>query len=711
MAVPLLVSTIFLVILAVMLNLSAEEGKREAHDRDIVLTVQRIDALGRQLTFSTMHYMVTHSNITSSSQKLLEAQYAQQSAFLERLVADDPELSALHRQIKMTEDHTIVHRRQIEQLIPEDTETQSPLAMVPYFAKLRADFKKLMLEKEQFADAVMHKQRKSTVSSASWKAIIASVLLIGLLSNVGLSLFLSNLFSRSMSKRLSTLVDNSVKLSCGQPLNPPIKGADEIAKLDSVFHDMAAKLDASARKEKAVVDEAVDVICSLDYNGRFVAINPACQSTWGYSPDELLGKHMSSIAAGDDIADTHSWLQEMVGSNSEAAFENRIVRKDQTIVHMLWSVFRSQAQKLFFCVAHDVTQRKMAETLLREGEARMRQILESVPLGLLILSPDGAIEMINQSIEQMYGYSDSNLVGQPVSILFKSNQSIAAQQLLEELQSSSWGLPSQLIAVTQSGAIFPADLVLTEFFIFGERKWLVVVADVSQRKETERLKQEFIAMVSHDLRTPLTTVMMTMQSLSSGAFGDLNEKGSTRITAAQHEVSRLVHLINGLLELDKLEAGHLEVEYNLVDINEVLERSIGSVGYLAEKNGIQITKSVSASDVLADSSSLIQVLVNLLANAIKFSARGSTIEVSAAETAGAVEIRVKDQGRGIPASSIDTVFDRFKQVERADRTDKGGSGLGLAICKSIVEAHKGTIGVESEVGAGSTFWFRIPLMD
>jgi len=711
-AVPLLVSTLFLIILAVMLNLSEREAKREAHNKEILMTIQRLDFLSKESTTIVIRWVFNRTNADSSRMKQIQDQYDQQLANLKVLVADDPELSVRVQQIKMGEESAVALKRKYEQSLPGDATTMSTMAMAPYLTKLHVEYDKIVRGRRDFADLVMSRQKKPAISSATWREIIICVLSIGLSCNIGLSLFLSSLFSRSMTKRLSVLVDNSMRLSAGQSLNAPLSGADEIASLDEVFHDMAAKLEALARKEKAMMDEAVDVICSLDYSGRIVAINPACTNTWRYPPDELLGRHISSIVSADDIEATRSLLQGLTMNKNETSFENQVVCKDQTIVHMLWSVFWSQEQKQYFCVAHDVTQRKIAESMLREGEARMRQILESVPLGLVILSPDGAIEIINQCLEQMFGYSDSELIGKSVSILVDPTQNVHSSQLLEELlQPSLWGPSSQLSAITKGGAAFPAELVLTEFFIFGERKWLVVIADISPRKETERVKQEFIAMVSHDLRTPLTTVMMTMQSLLAGTFGELNEKGSTRIAAAQNEVSRLVHLINGLLEIDRLEAGRMEIQRDLVDINDLIARSISSVGYLAEKNGIQIIKSVSASDALADDSSLIQVLVNLLANAIKFSTPGSTIEINAEEISGTVEFRVKDQGRGIPASSISTVFDRFRQVERSDHTEKGGSGLGLAICKSIVEAHGGTIGVESIEGAGSTFWFRIPVED
>ena len=227
-------------------------------------------------------------------------------------------------------------------------------------------------------------------------------------------------------------------------------------------------------------------------------------------------------------------------------------------------------------------------------------------------------------------------------------------------------------------------------------------------KELDRLKKEFVSMVSHDLRTPLTSIGGLLEFLEAGMLGQLTEKGKKQVAMAQNDAMRLIGLINDLLDIDKLESGKLEMHFGPVDIRTVISRSTAAVSSLSSSRKIEINVDLRDEQIIADADRLVQVVVNLLSNAIKFSPSPSTIEIDCVADSESATVRIRDHGRGIPASHLDLVFDRFSQVEIADSKKLGGSGLGLAICKQIIEQHNGTIGVESEEGRGSCFWFKLP---
>jgi signal transduction histidine kinase len=170
----------------------------------------------------------------------------------------------------------------------------------------------------------------------------------------------------------------------------------------------------------------------------------------------------------------------------------------------------------------------------------------------------------------------------------------------------------------------------------------------------------------------------------------------------------LIGLINDILDIEKLEAGKLDMVFDNSPMQDILERSEQSTGSFATANGVKLEIIPSDVIVYADGDRIVQVLVNLLSNAIKFSPRDATVTVYTEYAAGFVQVRVVDRGRGIPDKFKKLLFQRFQQVEASDAKKKGGTGLGLAICKGIIEQHGGQIGVESEEGKGSSFWFRIP---
>jgi signal transduction histidine kinase len=238
---------------------------------------------------------------------------------------------------------------------------------------------------------------------------------------------------------------------------------------------------------------------------------------------------------------------------------------------------------------------------------------------------------------------------------------------------------------------------------------MVSVEDLTREMEVERMKQEFIAMVSHDLRTPLTSVGSTLSLVKAGLFGPINKNGIERIDSTQETLDRLIRLVNELLQLEKMGSGTFTLDLAGTTLQTVIERSIDSVSIAAKSNSVRLRADHDLElELIADEDRLVQVLVNLLANAIKYSPPGGVILINCSSYDNWAEIRVTDQGRGIPQAMQSTIFEKFRQVQTQDASKLGGIGLGLAISKCIVEQHGGHIGVSSKEGEGSTFWFKIP---
>jgi len=223
-----------------------------------------------------------------------------------------------------------------------------------------------------------------------------------------------------------------------------------------------------------------------------------------------------------------------------------------------------------------------------------------------------------------------------------------------------------------------------------------------------RMKQEFLAMITHDIRTPLASMQGTLNLIARGAYGDeLSGKTRDAMEATDHEFQRLINLINDLLDVEQLESGKLDMHFDLIPIAYVLEKSYQAIRGSADQKQISISIPDCDVEVYADGDRLVQVLINLLANAIKFSPQKGSITVSIDEDQQWVTVKVQDQGPGIAEEHHARIFDRFRQADSAAGTKEKGAGLGLAICKDIIEAHHGTLGVESAPERGSIFWFRV----
>jgi len=228
------------------------------------------------------------------------------------------------------------------------------------------------------------------------------------------------------------------------------------------------------------------------------------------------------------------------------------------------------------------------------------------------------------------------------------------------------------------------------------------LADAAKRK------QELIQMVTHDLRTPMTSIDASLRIMMVDPSGGLPEKTVQRIGVAKRSSERLLNLINDLLDIERLETGSFPIDRAEVFACKLIESPIESLRALAGAKGVTLESAETDLCVFADPARIEQVLVNLLSNAIKFSPDGASVQVEVSIAGDDAEFRVIDHGRGVPEEYKSVIFERFGQVKKEDSERGKGTGLGLPICKALVEAHKGSIGVRSKEGEGSTFWFRIP---
>jgi signal transduction histidine kinase len=236
-----------------------------------------------------------------------------------------------------------------------------------------------------------------------------------------------------------------------------------------------------------------------------------------------------------------------------------------------------------------------------------------------------------------------------------------------------------------------------------------MVEDITERKEMERIKDELLSVVGHELRTPLTSIRGSLGLLEAGVAGELGDEARQMVVIARENTERLVRLVNDTLDLERLEAGRIDIDPRAVSPGELLATTDKVVQPLADAAGVDLSWEADELELLVDPDRIVQALVNLIANAIKFSPPGSCVHTRIHADGAVARVSVADRGRGIPADQLETIFERFRQVDASDGREKGGTGLGLAISRAIVEQHAGRIWAESEPGQGSTFHMELPL--
>jgi signal transduction histidine kinase len=229
--------------------------------------------------------------------------------------------------------------------------------------------------------------------------------------------------------------------------------------------------------------------------------------------------------------------------------------------------------------------------------------------------------------------------------------------------------------------------------------------------ELEKFKRELTAMVTHELRSPLTSIQGVLTLLRVGALGEIPPLAQQKVEMAESNTQRLIRLINDLLDIEKMEAGKLEMAPQATPLQSIFDQSVAAVQDFAAQHHVDIINEPTDLWANVDADRLTQVVINFLSNAIKYSDSGSNVTITSQQQSSFIKVLVTDTGRGIPEDYKEKIFEKFQQVNAKDTRERKGTGLGLAISKSIVEQHGGDIGVDSEVGKGSTFWFTVPIAE
>jgi two-component system phosphate regulon sensor histidine kinase PhoR len=364
-----------------------------------------------------------------------------------------------------------------------------------------------------------------------------------------------------------------------------------------------------------------------------------------------------------------------------------------------------------------------------EDRTRFAAVLSGMEEGVLVLDRVGRVLLINPALERMLGCRPDEAIGhrwieivrqhdlnELIAAVLKSGEAKTAEIVVDEpggrQHSSVTRDGKQHSSVTLDGPrTFAVQGSVARRPDAGddERRSVFVFHDVTRLKRLERVRSDFIANVSHELRTPLTSIIGYLEALLDGAHEEPRQREEFLRIMKTHG-DRLNALVSDLLQLSQIESGEYRWRRDSVDVVALVRRAEGLVAPLAQRKQIALrcAGTIPALHVIADAEKLMQVLLNLLDNALKYTDEGGAVDVEVEAGDGVAVIRVRDTGIGIPPADQPRIFERFYRVDRARSRALGGTGLGLSIVKHIVEAHGGTVGVESRLGKGSTFCVTLP---
>jgi two-component system sensor kinase FixL len=506
------------------------------------------------------------------------------------------------------------------------------------------------------------------------------------------------------------------------------KGVDPISTVDH-------RLEASF--EQAAVGMA-----QVALDGRWLRVNDQCSTITGYSKDELLGGSFQHITHPEDLAQDLAQIESLLSGEAERyAIDKRYLRKEGGIVwvHLTVTLIRNAvgAPDFFVVVIQDISDRKHVEANLVDSEARYRAIFDSAVEAIAVIDSRGNIQSINPAAQRIFGYAPAELVGKNVRTLMPQRIAKEHDAYLDRYRTTRAraiiGIGREVEGMRKDGTALSIDLSVAEWERAGQTFFTGIMRDITPRREAEaalrtseetlrslqneyahlaRVNEmgEMAAAIAHEINQPLTAIV---NNLNAGLYA--GEEGFTQsafdeaqdvMTAASEQALRAGEIVRRLREFVGKSTGDRRVEA----IDTLVDAASGLALIDAAANGIEIVRQSGAegAEVRVDTVQIQQVIVNLLRNAIDALMtspapdRRITIATKVIEGSGAVEIRIADNGPGIPDELRSTVFEPFFTSKAK------GMGMGLSVCRRLIEAHNGSIELETGAGTGAAFRLELP---
>jgi PAS domain S-box-containing protein len=446
----------------------------------------------------------------------------------------------------------------------------------------------------------------------------------------------------------------------------------------------------------------------------YEAVNAAYCEMISCAIDDLVGRTFDEALPPDRAAAGRAMLTELINSETGSAeYVNAVeLPRGRIVVEMNIRVVerRDGRPSQILSVGRDVTRQSESEAQLRASEEQFRAMAASMADGVVITDLDDLALYINGRVTQITGYWREELIGTVIAdkILTPEGRATVARHTDSRRTGESNRYTVEMIR--KDGAhrwleIGGAPLRDETGAIVGT---VGTMTDVTDRRSAEEMREQMVSVVSHELRTPLTALGASLKLLQR-EVPERDARAARLLGLAVRNADRMLGLVNELLDLERLESSASVLKLTDFKVAELVEQAIDLLTPLAAERQVRLIAEDTTCVVRADRERVSQVLLNLIANAIKFSPDGGPVRIGTQQCAEKVEIFVRDEGRGIPEDRLPTLFRRFAQVHEDDALRKKGAGLGLAISRAIVEQHGGRIWAENAPNGGSVFRFTLPV--
>ena len=509
----------------------------------------------------------------------------------------------------------------------------------------------------------------------------------------------------------------------------PLYDADGILyAVGGIATDITERVQAERERDR-FFSLSLDLLCIADFNGYFKRLNPAWETTLGYTKEELLTQPYIEFVHPEDREATITEAQKLASGIPTIYFENRYRCRDGSYKWLAWASATYPQEGLMYAIARDITERKQIEATLERERLQLRQIVTHAPVAIAMFDTEMRYLAYSNQWQTDYHLTGQLLVGRHHYEVFPDIPDRWKIIHQKALQGEIISNPEDVFERANGSKIYLRWAIHPWYKPNATIGGIVIVSNIINELveareaalENVRLKSQFLANMSHEIRTPMNGVLVMTDLLLKTP---LNAQQQDFVETLRSSGDNLLLIINDILDFSKLEAGEMRLDPHDFDLKQLLEDLLDLFAPQTTAKGLEFACIIEPDVphfVKADSTRLRQILINLLGNALKFTEAGEiTIHVSlsgeiaknrssAKPTVIPIRFAVSDTGIGISPEGQSKLFRSFSQIDASTTRKYGGTGLGLAICKQLVTLMGGEIGVESQAGVGSTFWFTVRL--
>jgi len=523
---------------------------------------------------------------------------------------------------------------------------------------------------------------------------LGAVLVVGLGTNIAIALALYNKFFSDITRRFDKIFEDINTIGSGAPLVEVPRGNDEIDMLAMELHEIAANIQRFQSNEKVMFDHATSVVCSIDESGKIYSIGRGSAEQLGFSASDLIEKQFASLPFFDSSSAIEQELNLLFSDGIDIEFDTTLRKPSGQTIDISWKGRRSDEGDTAVLVGHDVTELSSQIRKIRQRQEEFKNIVDRMPIAVVTTDESFVISSLNKATTDLFRCDPTKLLARDLGVLITGATTTGAQ--LKEIARIAEAHPIELNVKSFADETIPAEFSMRCYAnAYSKKTYLATFRNISARLQIENVKRDFVAMISHDLRSPLTALFGTLEIMVEGASFKSEDEGA-ELRNANTIVANLVNLINDFLDLEKFEAGLGVLELNQIPLLRLVEATIA----VEHVNNASITITPAAFDsnvkVRVDQERMTFALAHFISLVQRFASPDAKIRIWLAEEAPVVSITITAEGFHLPEEVRDASLSRYALVPVISDEAVESSGLALALSRAIINAHNGKVRIETD---------------